>query len=562
MSLQHTLSRALKALPRQSASKSASVSLTPALLYFSQLRSASYSTITGSKQTILHQKLKASKNSNVSSKNLISKRFAGYTPRTRNPNFKQLTAADVGKFGEILPKNRMLVSKELGGSEDTSDMDGYNTDWIGIYKGKAQVVLFPINAQEVSQILKYCNSEKIAVVPQGGNTGLVGASVPVFDEVIISLQKMNKVRSLDQDSGALVCDAGCVLEVLDNYLADHGLTMPLDLGAKGSCHIGGNVSTNAGGIRYLKYGSLHGSVLGLEAVLPDGTIVNNLSTLRKDSTGYDIKQLFIGAEGTIGIVTGVSILAARRPSSVNASILGANSYEDVRHLFKQAKSELSEILSAFEFWDSESMTLTLNYNKFSPPFETLYPFYVLIETSGSNTEHDEKSNLAQNGILAQDKSQFRKLWDYREKMPQAIFATGYAYKFDLSIPISKLHDIVGYLKQKLTSEGLFLDKDGKIDPSLPIISVNGFGHIGDGNLHLNVLMKNEDEKIIESFKYQVYDWIKSMNGSISAEHGLGIIEAENLHYSKTPEVIDIMKKIKHLFDPNGIMNPYKFFPPT
>ncbi|PVU95107.1 hypothetical protein BB560_005888, partial [Smittium megazygosporum] len=264
MSLQHTLSRALKALPRHSALKSASVCLTPALLRFSQIRSASYSTPAGSKLPVLRQRLSAL-NTTKSGNSFINKRYMAHAAKTRDPKFKQLTAADVGKFEEFLPKSRMLVSQELGGSADAKDLEGFNTDWIDKYKGKSQVVLFPINAQEVSQILKYCNSEKIAVVPQGGNTDLVGASVPVFDEVIISLQKMNKVRSLDQDSGALVCDAGCVLEVLDNYLADHGLTMPLDLGAKGSCHIGGNVSTNAGGIRYLKYGSLHGSVLGLEA---------------------------------------------------------------------------------------------------------------------------------------------------------------------------------------------------------------------------------------------------------------------------------------------------------
>jgi FAD/FMN-containing dehydrogenase len=190
----------------------------------------------------------------------------------------------------------------------------------------------------------------LAVVPQGGNTGLVGGSVPVFDEIIISTQLMNKIISFNENTGVLVAQSGCVLENLDNHLGEcgDGYMMPLDLGAKGSCHLGGNVATNAGGLRLLRYGSLHGSVLGLEAVLPDGRILNNLSTLRKDNTGYDIKQLFIGSEGTLGIVTAVSILTTKRPRAVNVMVLGLNSYSDVLKVYKEAKRDLAEILSAFE----------------------------------------------------------------------------------------------------------------------------------------------------------------------------------------------------------------------
>ncbi|PVU87125.1 hypothetical protein BB559_006222, partial [Furculomyces boomerangus] len=269
---------------------------------FSLLNARSYS-VASQKKNNFPKTLLARDSNSFFKRVSVPRRYMGHAIETRNASFKKLSESDVKFFESFMPKERVYATKEIGGTLDSKDLEGFNSDWLNKYSGNSQLVLLPTSAEEVSKILKYCNDQTIAVVPQGGNTGLVGGSVPVFDEVIVSLSKMNKVRSLDKDSGALVCDAGCVLEELDNYVSEFGLTMPIDLGAKGSCHIGGNVSTNAGGIRYLRYGSLHGSVLGLEVVLPDGTIVNNLSTLRKDSTGYDIKQLFIGSEGTLGIVT-------------------------------------------------------------------------------------------------------------------------------------------------------------------------------------------------------------------------------------------------------------------
>ncbi|KAF9943975.1 D-lactate ferricytochrome c oxidoreductase, partial [Mortierella alpina] len=227
----------------------------------------------------------------------------------RSEAFKMLSDKDLDFFKSILAPSAI--------SQDEGDLEAFNNDWMQKYRGQSKLMLKPSTTEQVSQILKYCNDNMLAVVPQGGNTGLVGGGVPVFDEIILSTANMNQIRSFDALSGALVCDAGCILEVLDNYLAEQGYIMPLDLGAKGSCHIGGNVATNAGGLRLLRYGSLHGTVLGLEVVLPDGTILDNLSTLRKDNTGYDLKQLFIGSEGTLGIVTGVSILSPKLSKAVN-----------------------------------------------------------------------------------------------------------------------------------------------------------------------------------------------------------------------------------------------------
>ncbi|PVV05287.1 hypothetical protein BB560_000192 [Smittium megazygosporum] len=301
------------------------------------------------------------------------------TKPVRNPNFIEVTKEDVKYFESVLGVENVLATEDLGGRSDIQDLDQYNSSWIPEIVGNTKVVILPTSTQHVSE---------------GGNTGAQGACIPVFDEIVVCMSRMNSIRKFDIDSGVLECDAGCILEQLDNHVSQFNFTMPLDLGAKGSCHIGGNISTNAGGVRYLRYGSLHGSVLGLEVVLPDGTILNNMSTLRKDSTGYDIKQLFIGAEGTLGIVTGVSILTSQKPLFNNVVLLGLNSFEDVLKAFNFSKKHFAEILSAFEFWDADCMKSVLTFHKYLNPFSSEYNFYVLIETSGSNSEHDQsKINL-------------------------------------------------------------------------------------------------------------------------------------------------------------------------
>ncbi|PVU84821.1 hypothetical protein BB560_007255, partial [Smittium megazygosporum] len=276
-------------------------------------------------------------------------------------------------------------------------------------------------------------------------------------------------------------------------------------------------------------------------------------------------------EGTIGIVTGVSILAARRPSSVNAAILGVNSYDEVRQLFKQAKSDLCEILSAFEFWDGKCMDIASEYFKMPNPLSSSYPFYVLLETSGSNATHDEEKlhtflekaitdELAQDGVVAQDKTQQSKFWTVREGILQSMTNLGATFKYDISLPINKLYDIVPDVNRRLTEAGVYKEVEGKSDTDLPVLSVNGYGHIGDGNLHLNVVAKDFDPKIADLLEPFIYEWVESVNGSVSAEHGLGVMKADCLKYTKSSEMIDIMKQLKTLFDPNGIMNPYKFLP--
>lgn len=475
----------------------------------------------------------------------------------RDPRFKQLASEDVDHF-------RLIVG-DAGVITDKDDLLYFNEDWMRKYRGQSQLVLKPKTTEQVSQILKYCNDQLLAVCPQGGNTGLVGGSNPIFDEVIVCMLLMNQIRSFDDVLGIFKCDAGVVLETADQYLAEKGYIFPLDLGAKGLCQVGGVVATNAGGLRLLRYGSLHGLVLGLECVMPDGTVYNSMHLLRKDNTGYDLKQLFIGSEGTIGIITGVLILCPARPTAFNVALLAVDSYEAVQQVFVAARRELGEVLSAFEFMDRQSQELTHRHLKLDHPIEGEYPFYILIETLGLNKDHDDEKlenflgqamedGLVLDGIIAQDEAQVKLLWAWRELVPEALTIGGGVYKYDVSLPLKDLYGLVEATQSELEKAGI-VDMD---DESKPVVQAFGYGHVGDGNLHLNVAVREyskDIEKVLEPF---VYEWIHGVGGSVSAEHGLGFQKKNYIGYSKTPIEIEMIKQVKNAYDPKGIMNPYKY----
>jgi FAD/FMN-containing dehydrogenase len=479
----------------------------------------------------------------------------------RNPDFAKLTPDHVQWFKDLLGVESAVLD---GVNQDAAeDIEPYNADWMRKYRGHTTLVVKPASTEQVSKILKYCNDNMLAVVPQGGNTGLVGGSVPVFDEIVVNLARMNQIRDFDQVSGILVADAGVILEVADNYLAERKHVFPLDLGAKGSCQIGGNVATNAGGLRLLRYGSLHGNVLGIEAVLPDGTIINNLSKLRKDNTGYDIKQLFIGAEGTIGMITAISIHCPQRSQATNVAYFGLESFDKVQQAFAEAKGMLGEILSAFELMDGRSQNL---YNRASGnklPLEAEHPFYCLVETSGSNSDHDQEKldsflehvmgeEIVSDGVVAQDQTQFQELWRCREGVPEHLGHWGGVYKYDLSIPISEMYSLVEETRERLDKAGLIGDTD-----DFPVVDVVGYGHMGDANLHLNVPTRRYDKAVEKELEPFVYEWVSKRNGSISAEHGLGIAKAPFIGYSRDETMIKLMRQIKDLYDPVSCTSIYE-----
>lgn len=489
-----------------------------------------------------------------SSQKKIAFTSESYPKLQRDKKFKEINTEDVKFFREVLGADNAIID---GVNQDASDdLDAYNADWMRKYRGHTRLVLKPDSTDQVSKILKYCNDNLIAVNPQGGNTGLVGGSVPVFDEIVINLARMNKIRSFDDVSGILVADGGVVLETADNYLKENNHVFPLDLAAKGTCQIGGNVATNAGGLRLLRYGSLHGNVLGLEAVLPDGTILNDLSKLRKNNTGYDIKQLFIGGEGTIGIVTAVSILCPQRSPAVNVAYFGLESYEKVQEAFKESKKALGEILSAFELMDGNSQKLYVSASGNKLPLEGEHPFYVVIETSGSNEEHDSEKltaflehvmgeGIVEDGVVAENETQSQNLWACREGISEASQHFGGVYKYDLSIPLPELYSLVEETRQKFLGNGL-MSQD---DESKPVVDVVGYGHMGDSNLHLNVATRRYDKEVEKVLEPWVFEWVQKREGSISAEHGLGLSKKEFVGYSRSETMVKLMKDVKGLYDP-------------
>ena len=477
----------------------------------------------------------------------------------RDPRFATLTDADLSAFRAILGAD--------GVRTDIDELAAVSTDWMKKFKGRASVLLRPSSTAEVAAVLRHCHERGLAVVPQGGNTGLVGGSVPVFDEVVLSLSRMSRILHFDSHAGIVTVEAGVVLEQLSAWLDPKGFIVPLDLGAKGTCQIGGNVSTNAGGLRLVRYGSLHGSVLGLEVVTAAGEVLDLQSTLRKDNTGYDLKQLFIGAEGTLGVITKVNLITPRKPNSVQVAFLGLRSFDAVLATMVQARAALSDILSAIEFLDRPSMELvTKHIPGTRDPLSAPFPFYMLIETSGTNAAHDAEklgafldSQMAggeggdaasgvEDGVIAQDDSQQKALWTLRETITDALGREGTVYKYDVSVPVTHFYSTVEAMRGRLAP----LQRAG--------LGVVGYGHLGDSNLHLNVHSRGYDAEVFGLIEPWLFERIRDVRGSISAEHGLGQSKAKYIHYSKAPEAVRLMQALKDSLDSKGILNPYKCLP--
>ena len=491
---------------------------------------------------------------------------------------------------------------------DAGSLATANEDWMKKYRGRSKVLLLPSTTGEVSRVLARCNARGLAVVPQGGNTGLVGGGVPVHDEVVVNLRNMRSVTSVDASAGVVVTEAGVVLEDLESAVNAHGLTVPLDLGAKGKCQIGGNVSTNAGGLRLVRYGSLRGTVLGLEVVLADGRVLDLLRTLRKDNTGYDLKQLFIGAEGTLGVITKIALVAPPRPIATNVAFAGAPSFRAAVAAMRLAKQSLGGALSAFEFLDRASLELVLREltGTKDPLPHAKSPFYVVVEaaeteTGGGHAPDPEtientigKNEPEPGDLFTKRKKQTRAalakarrrlaafatdakrrglvtafvvganakhasaLWNLRERVSLALKRAGATYKYDLSLPTETMYDAVEALRARVRAKR----KEGSDECfDYGSVSVMGYGHLGDGNLHLNVSSPGGYHagllSLVEPF---VYEWTAAAKGSVSAEHGVGAMKPEQLAYSKPGAAIEIMRGVKAMLDPKGILNPYKVLP--
>jgi D-2-hydroxyglutarate dehydrogenase len=469
----------------------------------------------------------------------------------RSPHYATLTDKDVNFFERLLPDGRAITNPD--------DCLPYNIDWIKTCQGQSQLVLRPKTTDEVQAILRYCHEHQLAVCPQSGNTGLAGGSVPVFDEIILSLSLLNSIGDFDENSGVLITDAGCILQTLDNHVRQFGHTMPIDLGAKGSCLIGGNVATNAGGIRVVRFGSLRSAVLGLEIILADGSRLDCLTSLRKDNTGVDLKQPFIGSEGILGIITRVALACPSAMPGLGLGFFACSSFENILSTMRLARKICGETLSAIEFLDESTYNLSLkNLQRTNKPVESNH-FYILVETM-SSTDEQAKSTIEKlattalekefitDGTLAQDLTQYQDLWAIRERVPEALVADGYVFKYDFSLPPSRMYKLVEETQKRMK-------------PFSNVRNVTGFGHLGDQNLHLNITVKggysDEIKHVLEPW---LYEWVANERGSISAEHGLGLHKSKYLQLNKGKQSLELMKQMKNMFDPKGILNPYKVLP--
>ena len=440
----------------------------------------------------------------------------------------------------------------------------YASDWRKRYVGRPAAVVKPASTAEVAEVVRACAESRTAIVPQGGNTGLCGAATPDASgtQIVLNLSRMNRVRAIDTRNNTMTVEAGCVLANLQNTAEGAGRLFPLSLAAEGSCEIGGNLSTNAGGTAVLRYGNARELVLGLEVVLPSGEVWDGLRGLRKDNTGYDLKQLFIGAEGTLGVITAAVLKLFPLPKSHATAVVALETPEKAVALLERALGACGERLTGFELFSDFCLSLVLkHFRDTAAPFPRRFPHYVLMELSDTQSGEgvrvlvesmleaalEEKSIL--DAAVAQSETQARAFWKLREFISEAQAHEGPNIKHDVSIPISSIADFISATDQDLT----------RAHAGARMVT---FGHLGDGNLHYNVsapegVAPDAFVRNTAAINRIVHDSVARFGGSISAEHGLGQLKREEIQRYKSPLELELMRKLKRALDPNGIMNPGK-----
>ena len=452
-----------------------------------------------------------------------------------------------------------IDGKGGGFSEDPAEIAPHLQEWRGKYDGRSALLLTPSTTAQVSAILGICHETGTAIVPQGGNTGLVGGQIPFHGEVLLSLERMNKIRTLD--GMVLTAEAGVTLAAAQEATAAQGFLFPLTLASEGSCTIGGNIATNAGGNHVLRYGMMRALVLGLEVVLADGRVLPMLKSLHKDNSGYDLKQIFIGSEGTLGVVTAAALRLFARPAETAVAFASVADPAAALRLLGLMQAQTGNLLSAFELIPRIALELE---NKHIPgardPLSAPSPWYVLVEVSGGMgaralTDTALAAALEQgvvgDVVVAQNEAQARSLWHLRETISQAQKREGASIKHDISVPVAAIPDFI----TKATGAVL-----AKFPGARPVT----FGHLGDGNLHFNFnAPPGGDEAFLaqwDEMQLTVHDIVKEFSGSISAEHGIGTMKRDLLPRYKSSEELDAMRALKHAFDPRNILNPGKTVP--
>ncbi|NNM71563.1 FAD-binding oxidoreductase [Enterovirga aerilata] len=431
----------------------------------------------------------------------------------------------------------------------------------GLYTGTALAVVRPGSTEEVAFVVRECAAAGVAIVPQGGNTGLVGGGVP-YGGIVLSLARLNRIRELDAVNATMVAEAGCVLADVQRAAAEAGLLFPLSLPSEGSCRIGGNLATNAGGTAVLRYGNARELALGLEVVLADGRIWNGLTALRKDNTGYDLKNLFMGSEGTLGIITAAVLKLFPGIRSRATAFVGLASPHDALRLFERLRAAAGAELTAFEYMPRFALEIVLRHHAAAVrPLAGEHHSYGLIELASPQQDADLagifeevvgaaiEDGLVEDATIASSDAQRLALWDLRERLSEVQRYEGGSIKHDVAVPVSRVAEFIDQATAACESE-------------MPGVRVCAFGHFGDGNIHFNLsqpvgMDRNAFLAAWETFNRIVHDIVREMHGSISAEHGIGLIKRDELPHYKDPVALDLMFTLKRALDPANILNPGK-----
>ena len=442
------------------------------------------------------------------------------------------------------------------------DLSAWEQDWRRRWRGKALAVVRPGSTAEVAAVLQACAAAGVSVVPQGGNTGLVGGGVPDASgtQVLLSLQRMNRVRDIDEANLTLTAEAGCVLQAVQQAAEARGLLFPLSLAAEGSCTLGGNLATNAGGTQVLRWGNARDLCLGLEVVTAEGEVWSGLSGLRKDNTGYDLRDLFIGSEGTLGVITAATMKLAPQPAATGTALAACASVADCVALLQLARARLGAGLTGFEMMGAYALALTAKHFPALPRPLPEAAWTVLLEHSDTESEAHAReafegllgaalgAGIVQDAVVAESLAQGQALWHVRESIPLAQAEEGPNIKHDISVPVSRIPAFVD-------------EADAALQAQFPGVQLVNFGHLGDGNLHYNVQApRGEDGRRFlaeqeHAVNTVVFDAVARHGGSFSAEHGIGALKREELAQRKSPVALALMRRIKAALDPQNLLNP-------
>ncbi|MEA2899319.1 MAG: hypothetical protein QOJ84_4934 [Bradyrhizobium sp.] len=460
---------------------------------------------------------------------------------------------------ELIARFKTIVGDKYAVT-DAGDIAPYVTEERNLFHGHSPLVLRPGSTAEVSAICKLASEHRIALVPQGGNTGLVGGQTPHNGEVVISMRRMDKVREVDTASNIMTCEAGVILQNAQQRAADADRLFPLSLGAEGSCTIGGNLSTNAGGTAALAYGVAREMALGLEVVLADGRILNGLSKLKKDNTGYDLRNLFIGAEGTLGIITAATLKLFPKPHAVETAFVGLKSPDEALKLLEISQNEAAGSLTSFELLADIAVDFSVRHGiDVRSPLSGKQPWYVLMELSSSRDDARDaleailargmEDGIVDDAVIAANLSQRGAFWKLRDEMSAAQKPEGGSIKHDVSVPVAAVPDFIA-------------EANAAVVKLMPGARTVPFGHLGDGNIHYNVSQPIGADSADFLARWHevnavVFAIVLRMGGSISAEHGIGVLKRDELPEVKDKVAIELMRGIKAMLDPLGIMNPGK-----